>query len=184
MSATWVYSGIAADVPVVIVSTKIQGIEQISGDYHIITGVKIDHADINDTGTNTHAEIDTHIASDGSDHTFIDQDVTTTGTPTFYKLTTTAGRINNITGIISGHTALATDEIITCGAGNQTFTIALPAVSVENTGKVYHIKNVGTGTITIDGSGAETIDGATTKLLSAQYDCMSIVSDGSAWWVI
>ena len=34
-------------------------------------------------GSNTHAQIDTHISSNGSDHTYIDQDVTSGSAPTF-----------------------------------------------------------------------------------------------------
>ncbi|MDB4312249.1 DUF2190 family protein [bacterium] len=41
------------------------------------------HTSLTNIGTNTHPQIDTHIVSDGSDHGFIDQDVTTTSSPTF-----------------------------------------------------------------------------------------------------
>jgi hypothetical protein len=145
-----------AEAAVLSVMT-LKGLDALTGDDLLIVGVAIEHGKLRDVGTNAHAQIDTHIAT---------------------------SKINSIIGVTSGYTALSTDAIITCGAGNQTFTITLPAVSPTNKGKAYHIKNVGTGTITIDGDGAETIDGTTTKLLAAQYDCMSIVSNGTAWWII
>lgn len=43
----------------------------------------IDHTQLQNVGQFTHPEIDTHITSDGSDHGFIDQDVTRHASPTF-----------------------------------------------------------------------------------------------------
>ena len=47
------------------------------------------HTLLDDIGTNTHAQLDTHKTSDGSDHSFIDQDVTILSSPTFAGLTST-----------------------------------------------------------------------------------------------
>jgi len=101
---------------------------------------------------------------------------------------TTTGTISahgyhvNIVAKIAAYTATAADDVITCGAGNETFTVDLPAVI---TGKTFHVKNVGTGTITVDAdtTGGTTIDGATTKTLS-QYESIALVSDASAYWII
>ena len=38
--------------------------------------------------------------------------------------------------------------------------------------------------VTIDGNGAETIDGATTQALAAQYDALEVVTDGVEWFVV
>ena len=47
------------------------------------------------------------------------------------------------------------------------------------------IKKLGTtGSVTIDGDEAETIDGALTKVLSTQYDVLELASDGANWWII
>ena len=83
----------------------------------------------------------------------------------------------------ANYTTTSSDHTIICGAGNQTFTVTLlPAADVKNI--IYNIKNIGTGTITIDGNSAETIDGATTQVISIQYDSISIQSDGTEWWII
>ena len=83
----------------------------------------------------------------------------------------------------AAYTAIATDNTIICGAGNETFTITLPAVA-SSTGQVLHIKNVGTGIITIDGNAAENIDGAGTAVLTVRYECITIVCDGTDWWIV
>ena len=46
----------------------------------------LSHNDLADIGIKTHAEIDTHIGSSGVDHTYIDQDVKTTASPTYDDL--------------------------------------------------------------------------------------------------
>lgn len=78
------------------------------------------------------------------------------------------------------YTATAQDDVILC---NGTFTVTLPT-AVGIVGKVYHIKNNGVGTVTVDGDSSETIDGTTTKALSSQYDSISVVSDGSGWAIL
>lgn len=81
----------------------------------------------------------------------------------------------------SNYTIDNTDCVINCTA--NTFTVTLPtAVGVE--GQYYIIKNSGTGVITIDGDGSETIDGSLTFILSIQYQSITIISNGLNWSVI
>ena len=89
----------------------------------------------------------------------------------------------NLTSQTGTYIALTTDHTIICGAGNETFTVTLPAASGVS-GIIYNIKNIGTGTITIDGNSAETIDGATTQDINNQYDSITIQCDGSNWHII
>jgi hypothetical protein len=64
-------------------------------------------------------------------------------------------------------------------ATSGTFTITLPtAVGIE--GKIFQIKNSGTGVITLDGNGSETIDGQLTITLN-QYDAVQVTSNGTNW---
>ena len=74
----------------------------------------------------------------------------------------------------------ATDYQIECTA--NTFTVTLPT-AVGITGRVYSIKNTGTGVITVDGDGVETIDGDATQTLN-QWDNMMIMSNGANWIII
>lgn len=76
---------------------------------------------------------------------------------------------------------MTTDCVVNCTSG--TFTVTLPtAVGIE--GQYFVVKNSGTGVITIDADGSETIDGATGKTLSVQYESMTVVSNGSNWIIV
>ena len=89
----------------------------------------------------------------------------------------------NLTSQTGTYTALTSDHTILCGSGNETFTVTLPAASGVS-GIIYNIKNIGTGTITVDGADSETIDGATTQVISTQYDSITIQCDGSNWHIL
>jgi|DEB19_MinimDraft_3_1074340.scaffolds.fasta_scaffold105143_2 hypothetical protein len=66
---------------------------------------------------------------------------------------------------------------------SNTITINLYAVA-GNAGKTITVKNAGAGTITIDASGSETIDGALTQTISAANQSLTLVCTGSAWVLI
>ena len=83
----------------------------------------------------------------------------------------------------SDYTA-ANEAIILADASSGDVTITLPAAS-SSTGRTYSIKKTNSANnVIIDANGSETIDGATTKTLSAQYSKVTIVCDGSNWFVI
>ena len=63
----------------------------------------------------------------------------------------------------------------------EPFTVTLIAGTNLDIGKVYHIKNKGTGTITV--SSTETIDDELTQELY-QHDSMMIFWNGTDWRII
>ena len=65
-----------------------------------------------------------------------------------------------------------------------TFTATLPAVSGTSAGDEIRFKNMGTGDITIDGNGSETVDGSLTYVMNIQYESITCVSTGSAWEIV
>jgi hypothetical protein len=78
----------------------------------------------------------------------------------------------------STYTATDLDSTILC---NGTFTVTLPdAATVE--GKQLTVKNIGTGTVTVDGFGSQEIDGDTTEGLATQYQAIVLHSDGENWF--
>jgi hypothetical protein len=87
------------------------------------------------------------------------------------------GRSKWIRDISAAATLDDSYHIVNCTA--NTFTIDLPT-AVGIGGQEYIIKNSGSGTITIDPDGSETIDGGTTGTLSPG-DAVTIVSTGTNW---
>jgi hypothetical protein len=65
-----------------------------------------------------------------------------------------------------------------------TFTITLPAVSGTTAGDQIRVKNIGTGTVTIDGASSETVDGSTTFAMDVRWSAVTLVSNGSTGWEI
>lgn len=77
----------------------------------------------------------------------------------------------------ANYTASLTDHIILC---TGTFTITLPT-AVGLTGKTYLVKNVSTGTVTVDGNSTETIDQELTRDLLNKNSWIEVLSDGANW---
>lgn len=62
-------------------------------------------------------------------------------------------------------------------------TISLPS-SVGITGRLYRVTRTGTGLVTIQPSGAETLSGSTPLVLTSQWDSVDFVSDGTNWTLL
>ena len=85
--------------------------------------------------------------------------------------------LRNVTATDTFATA---EETINCTSG--TFTVNLPtAVGIQGT--TYTLVNSGTGTITLDANGTETINGTLTLHL-LQYQSRVVQSDGANWIII
>lgn len=79
-------------------------------------------------------------------------------------------------------------HVYLCDATSGAITVTLPAVADADptAGRVVTVKKTDASgnAVTLDADGSETIDGATTKALSSQYDSVTIVSDGTSWHII
>lgn len=73
--------------------------------------------------------------------------------------------------------------LVTAAGGNRTET--LPTAASAKWRK-YTIKKTDAtaNTVTIDADGAETIDGALTVVLTAQWQSVTVQSDGTAWFIV
>lgn len=90
---------------------------------------------------------------------------------------------------VSATTTLTnTDYVLTVDAPAANVTVNLPAVASVQPGRSYWVKRdaTATQTVTLDGSGSETINGATTRAVGAAGTAggVHIVSDGTAWHVL
>jgi hypothetical protein len=81
---------------------------------------------------------------------------------------------------ISTTTALTATDKFTHIEASGTITINLPALSSAGTGFVFTIRNASTGLITLDPSGAETINGSSTIVLYPGDS--GLVQSGSSSW--
>ena len=90
------------------------------------------------------------------------------------------------TATATDYTALISDAYIGVTSTAAARTITLPTAADAGVGKVYYIKDesgaAATNNITIDGAGAETIDGAATVAITLNYGGMAIICNGTAWF--
>lgn len=80
-----------------------------------------------------------------------------------------------------GRQLTSLDNVVLVELSNQTFT--LPAAS-SCPGRVYTVKNTGTATNTTLSAGSGTIDGAATRTIAAAYNFLTVISNGTEWFII
>lgn len=101
-------------------------------------------------------------------------------------LSITPGGILSVTGspstdylfvklISANYTATASDQYI--GATTKNIVLTLPAGVL---GRVYYIKNQSEGSIKVQGTGGQTIDGSAFKTLGSNLGFMAVF-DGTRW---
>jgi hypothetical protein len=84
----------------------------------------------------------------------------------------------------AGYTEAATNgELVIKADLAAGFTIVL-STAVGNRAKIHVKKMQAAGSIVLDGAGSETIDGALTATLAAQYESITLVSDNTNWLVV
>lgn len=97
--------------------------------------------------------------------------------------------ISFTTRVVAATTTLTqNDYVLSVEAPAANVTVNLPAVATVPAGRTYIVKRDATATytVTLDGAGSETINGATTRAVGAAgtAGACSIVSDGGEWHVI
>jgi hypothetical protein len=80
----------------------------------------------------------------------------------------------------SPYTLNAADYRIQAQTGAGAITINLPAAA-SHTGRVIKVKRVGGNNVVLDANSSETIDGAATLTLDADYESVTLFCDGSGW---
>lgn len=87
--------------------------------------------------------------------------------------------------ITADYTAPLGVSFIPVDASSGAVTVTLPAVD-ESSGRRITVKKIdnSANTVTVDGNGSETIDDATTQIITTQYDSICVMSDLSEWWIV
>lgn len=82
--------------------------------------------------------------------------------------------------------AVPVDEIVAYTTLTAARICTLPAVASMTVGAVIIVKDeagtAGTNNLTVKGSGSENIDGANTKVISANYGSVRLYNTGAAWF--
>jgi hypothetical protein len=120
------------------------------------------HTVFTDIGTNTHPQIDTHIADDTIHYV---------RSPVVEKT--------------SNYTVAATEEMVACDATSGAIKVTLPT-AVGKEGFVYIVKKTDSSAnaVRVSADGAETIDGASDVYLYLQHEVIAVKSNGTNWWII
>jgi len=86
---------------------------------------------------------------------------------------------------VSAQTLSADNYIVLVDCSDTSITITLPAAS-SHKNRVYTLKKIDSSAnkVTIDANSTETIDGEETIELKTQYTYVTIVSDGTEWFII
>ena len=93
-----------------------------------------------------------------------------------------AGISKAIKTITSNYTVLNSDSTILINS-TSAINVTLPDATSLN-GRIFTLKNINTGNVTVLTTSSQTIDGAASQSIATQYSKISIQSDGTNWWII
>jgi hypothetical protein len=113
--------------------------------------------------------------------------ITTSGAVALSGTTTLSGGLKITSGARTAAVTLAatSPQYQLCDATTAAFTITLPT-AVGNSGLLFTFKKTDAtaSAVTIDANASETIDGALTYVLSAQYKYVTIYSNNANWLIV
>jgi hypothetical protein len=119
------------------------------------------------------AALDTTLRRGGADWLFTDDSFTA-------ALAIWSRAIVNKT---ANYTATTNDQVITANATSGVVTITLPSSTI--TGKVITVKKTdAVNNVVVSRAGSATIDGATTKTITTQYGFLTVIADGTNWFIV
>jgi hypothetical protein len=101
---------------------------------------------------------------------------------------------SNLTGVGGGPTVLTktgdftvsnanAETLLLCNTSSGNITITLYASSGQSGNRVIVKKIHASNSLIVDGNSSETIDAATTKTITAMNTSVSMVCDGSNWFI-
>jgi hypothetical protein len=93
----------------------------------------------------------------------------------------TASEVRTVTGTL---TARPIDRVLKADASGAAVTINLPSAAPNLVTYTIIKSDATANTVTIDPSGSQTINGAATRVLSAQWETVTLKSDGANWLAV
>lgn len=91
----------------------------------------------------------------------------------------------NVRAVTATGNVASTDALVTANATGGAITLTLPTIATSLGRKLIVKKTDASGNaVTVDGNGAETIDGAANFPLTAQYDSVTLIAGATEWHVI
>jgi hypothetical protein len=85
---------------------------------------------------------------------------------------------------VTEDTTAGADTLILVNAATGPVKVTLPAAATD---LCYYVKKIDSSenevTVEVDDTANEEIDGAETAVITDQYECLTIVSDGTDWWI-
>jgi hypothetical protein len=118
---------------------------------------------------------------DGSPNLNISGDVRVSGA-VFINGSASLNPTYSLTQITYSYFLTINDNVVECTTGS--FIVTLPT-AIGITGKLYNIKNTGSGIITINTTLSQSIDGYVNgELALTQYECLSVVSNNTKWLIM
>ena len=97
------------------------------------------------------------------------------------------GKARRVRTVTEAYTATLDDDVVIGDATGGAFSITLPPAATAwdaatQTSKELTFVCITANDVTIDGDDDETINGATTLALSAQYQRVTLISNGTSWY--
>ena len=90
-----------------------------------------------------------------------------------------------VKSISADYTVSLSDTALLVNAGSGGVTVTLPPVGTIGRGRFFIVKKVaGIGSVTVDASGSETIDGSLTSTISTLWSTLMLLSDGAQWFLV
>tara|TARA_B110000858_G_scaffold147630_1_gene167711 strand:+ start:32 stop:418 length:387 start_codon:yes stop_codon:yes gene_type:complete len=86
---------------------------------------------------------------------------------------------------ITGNTTVTnSDGVFLVDASSVDVTLSIPSAG-NNAGKLFTVKKISAaGSVNINTNSPDHIDGASTKVLTTQWDSVQFISDGANWFII
>ena len=94
-------------------------------------------------------------------------------------------QVRNYIDKTANYTLTDTDDFVNADSTASSFNITLPT-AVGRMGKTFTIKAkaVGTFTVTVLTTSSQTIDGVTSYVFTIPYECITVISDNSGWFIV